>query len=86
MTKIDEDWNGLRYGFLQYCWAEQFLTFILFAWNFKLLRPGDSFSCNEDMVLSFRSIEIISLQTLSFIACIRAERKNKLNSAVTQFL
>ncbi len=56
----------------------------LFAFNTKLLRPGDTFGCNEVMVLSFRSMELISLQTLSFIASIRQNLIKQRNSAVTQ--
>ncbi len=36
MAKSDEDWNGLRYGFLKYCWAEQLSKLVPFAWNSKL--------------------------------------------------
>jgi len=70
MAKSDEDSNGLRFGFLKYCRAEQFSKLISFACSFNLKRPGDTFGCNEAMDLSFRSIEVIFLQTSSFIASI----------------
>ncbi len=70
MAKSDEDFNGVRNEFLKYCWAEQFSKLISFACNFTFLRPGDEFGFSETIVLSFRSIEVIPLQTLGLIASI----------------
>ncbi len=37
MAKSEEDWNGFRYEFLKYCWAEQFSKLILLACNFTYI-------------------------------------------------
>ena len=63
-----ENGHKIRYGFLKYCWAEQFSKLI------RLLVTLNYNAQEIHLVAMIRSIEEISLQTLSFIA-----KHNKIN-------
>ena len=84
MGKTEEDWNGLKLGFLKTVQPNSFSKLIPAACNFK--------NYAQDLFVSdlwFCHLHVISLLTLSFIA-IEGELLAKLNkmnrTAVTQSL
>ena len=86
MGKTEEDWNGLKLGFLKTVQPNSFSKLIPAACNFKN-NAQETYLFVSD--LWFCHLHVISLLTLSFIA-IEGELLAKLNkmnrTAVTQSL
>ena len=84
--KTEEDWNGLKLGFLKTVQPNSFSKLIPAAYNFKNYAQETSLFVS-DLWFDLSDLPVISLLTLSSIA-IEAEQVAKLNkmnwTAMTQ--
>ena len=68
MGKTEEDWNGLKLGFLKTVQPNSFSKLIPAACNFKN-NAQETFVCLGSLILSFtRFLRVISWLTLSSVA------------------